>query len=204
MENEVIHAGLSSLRARARVAMIAIYVVIAFNVVRAAVSLADLFGLIALQALPSQAYVDAFQVLEFGSLAAFYASAIAISFWIYRAHKNLFDAGYGGLEFSPGWSIGWFFVPIASLYMPYKAMREAWNVSLVGKVDGASQGRPLLAVWWSSYLVGNIADLITAATGGFEFISRVAMIISAWSLGVIIRRITAGQDIAQRLSQTFA
>jgi hypothetical protein len=204
MDQDAIANGLASLQARARVAMIGIYVFMAFSFARAIVSFADMFGLISLKALPSQAYVDGFYLLEYGGLAAFYASAMAISFWIYRVHKNLVDGGYGGLEFTPGWSVGWFFVPIASFYMPYKAMREAWDVSLVGSSGDGSHAHPLLAVWWSSYLVGNFADLLTAATGSFEFISRVALIISAWCLGAIIARITAGQDVAQRLSQTFA
>ena len=204
MERAAIDEGLKSLRARARLATFMIYVFIVFSVVRAAVLVADFFGAITLKALPSQTYVDAFYFVIYGSLTAFYGSALVIAFWIYRAHKNLFEAGYDGLEFTPGWSIGWFFVPFANLYMPYKAMREAWHVSL-GEGSGLSgPSPPLLVLWWSSYLAGNIVDLLVIVVPSFDVLSRIAMIVAAWALSRIIARITAGQDVVARYAETFA
>ena len=39
-----------------------------------------------------------------------------------RANRNARALGASGMEFSPGWCIGWFFVPIMTLYKPYKAV----------------------------------------------------------------------------------
>lgn len=202
MDESPIGAGLASLQTRARIATLGIYLFILLNVLRAAVGFANAIGVIDLMALPSQAYVNAYDVILYGSLVAFYVSALAVAFWIYRAHKNLIDAGCDGLEFTAGWSIGWFFVPIANFYMPYKAMREAWHASL-GQ-SGDTSPPPLLTIWWSSYLAGNIADWLVVASPSFEPISRIAMICSAWALGRIIARITQGQDMVKRYAETFA
>jgi hypothetical protein len=204
MEQTAMDEGLASLRARARVATGGLYLFIAFSVARAGIILADSIGLIDLKALPSQTYLNAFYFVVYGSVVVFYGTAIAVAFWIYRAHKNLAEAQHKRLEFTPGWSVGWFFVPVANLYMPYKAMREAWDVSLVGSGEDTTHAPPLLVLWWSSYLAGNIADWLTLVGASFEIVSRIAMIIAAWALGAIIRRISAAQNVAVRLSETFA
>src|SRR5687768_18623297 len=41
----------------------------------------------------------------------FVVSVVVVALWIHRAHANLRDAGVGGLEFTPGWAVGWYFIP---------------------------------------------------------------------------------------------
>src|SRR5687767_1529604 len=59
----------------------------------------------------------------------FVASVVVVAMWIHRAHANLRDAGTDGLEFTPGWAVGWYFIPFANLIKPFQAMRELWNAS---------------------------------------------------------------------------
>ena len=44
--------------------------------------------------------------------------------FMYRAMRNLHTIGSKIADISPGWAVGWFFVPFANLMMPYRAMRE--------------------------------------------------------------------------------
>src|SRR5262245_15752446 len=46
--------------------------------------------------------------------------------WIYRASRNAGALGAVGMKYGPGWSVGWFFVPFASLFMPFLVLRELW------------------------------------------------------------------------------
>ena len=46
-----------------------------------------------------------------------------------RVAKNVRALGATGLEFTPGWAVGWFFVPIAGFFKPFQAMREIWKAS---------------------------------------------------------------------------
>src|SRR4030095_8115621 len=57
------------------------------------------------------------------------ASFVSLLVWIYAAHANLPALNAGPLEFSPGWAVGWFFIPIANLVKPYQAVVEIWKGS---------------------------------------------------------------------------
>ena len=146
----------------------------------------------------------------------FIASVVLVSLWIHRAHANLFAARLEGLEFTPGWSVGWFFVPIASLFKPFQAMRELYNRSR-GDNDGYAADSPAdLVRWWGCYIVGSIAGNIsfrlddgsvtappTAATL-FSIISTVFLIGSAVFLKRIIDSTTVAQHSAMGIAETFA
>jgi len=47
--------------------------------------------------------------------------------WIYRTNKNLHVLSSEHMTFSPGWSLGWYFIPVANLFKPYQAMKEIWT-----------------------------------------------------------------------------
>jgi len=44
--------------------------------------------------------------------------------WIYRSNKNLRSFSGESMTFTPGWSVGWFFIPVANLWKPYQVMKE--------------------------------------------------------------------------------
>jgi Domain of unknown function (DUF4328) len=84
------------------------------------------------------------------------ASIIIVGMWIHRAHANLRLAGYTWLEFTPGWAVGWFFVPIANLFKPFQAMRELWNISMGLEDSFAAEADHHLKLWWGAWISGNI------------------------------------------------
>jgi hypothetical protein len=94
--------------------------------------------------------------------------AIVIGMWIYRAHKNVEELGVRGKSISPGWAVGWFFVPIGNLFKPCQAMLELWKASdprvLIGDRNWRrSSGTALIAGWWVGWLLSSI--LHNVATG---------------------------------------
>lgn len=78
--------------------------------------------------------------------------------WIYLAGRNLVEAGYQDLEFTPAARIWWFAVPIANLYKPFEGMRELWNASH-GNQDYSSETAPLVAIWWALWLLSGFIGL---------------------------------------------
>jgi len=52
---------------------------------------------------------------------------IFVSVWIYKAHKNAIHYGIVK-DYSAGWAVGSFFVPVANLVYPYRAMKEIWEM----------------------------------------------------------------------------
>lgn len=86
----------------------------------------------------------------------FVISGIIILKWIYRANLNARNMGAADMQFSPGWSIGWYFVPIANLWKPYQAMKEIWKASKNPKSWKTESVSSLLAWWWFVWIVSNL------------------------------------------------
>ena len=88
-------------------------------------------------------------------------SGILILKWIYRANYNVRQLGATGMKFTPGWSIGWYFVPIINLWKPYQAMKEIWKTSsdpLNWKTQSVSS---ILSWWWLFWITCGIAANIS-------------------------------------------
>jgi hypothetical protein len=84
-------------------------------------------------------------------LALALAALIALLLWVYRANRNARALGAQGMTYSPGWSVGWFFVPFANLVMPYLVVREIWKASTPDAGEHWRQARvsPLFGSWWA-------------------------------------------------------
>lgn len=139
------------------------------------------------------------------------ACIIGVSMWIHRAHANLFAAGFEGLEFTPGWSVGWFFVPVACLFKPFQAMRELWNSSHLQE-DGFSAPAPrMLSLWWGFWIVGSIVGNlgvnlsgISGAMTAFNLIAYILRIVAAWLLIRIVADVTEAQTSQMTAAYAFA
>jgi len=82
---------------------------------------------------------------------------IVFSMWIYRAAANVVAAEVHGFAYTAGWSVGWFFIPFANLYKPFAAMRQIWNASHGAINERLDDGNGLLALWWGTWILSNIA-----------------------------------------------
>ena len=87
------------------------------------------------------------QLVGIGYLLVFVVSVILIAQWVYSANQNARNLGAEGMEYTPGWSVGWYFIPIASLWKPYQAMKEIWRASHPTE-DWRSSTRPGFLPWW--------------------------------------------------------
>jgi hypothetical protein len=101
------------------------------------------------------------QVIAALYLAAFIVTGIAFLKWTYRANLNCRGFGARDMEFTPGWSIGFYFIPIMNLYRPYLAMREIWKVSHNPLAWEDEPGGPLLAWWWTLWLASTVLGQIS-------------------------------------------
>ena len=51
-------------------------------------------------------------------------TVVAVCMWFYRASDNLHRSGLMMMEYSPGWAVGWFFIPIVHIVFPFLVARE--------------------------------------------------------------------------------
>lgn len=96
----------------------------------------------------------------------FFPSFIVFLIWIYRTHKNLPYLHAEGLRFTPGWSVGWFFVPIMNLFRPYQVVSETWKASNpeIDMSDSVSWQKsassPIVGWWWAFFLISSFVAQI--------------------------------------------
>jgi len=128
-----------------------------------------------------QAAIGILQVL------ALIFTVVLFLLWIHRAYGNLLLLGVQkqDLKYSPGWAVGWFFIPIANLVMPFLVVSEIWKASSpnLNPLDSASwkarRTPRLLFIWWAfwivSVLLGQVAARLIMASETIE-----SNITSAW------------------------
>ena len=104
------------------------------------------------------------QVIGILYLVVFVITGITFLKWIYRANSNCHSFGAEDMKFTPGWSIGWYFMPIATLWKPYQAMKEIWKVSKNPINWSNEYGSPLLGWWWTFWLLSNFLGQIVFRT----------------------------------------
>jgi hypothetical protein len=106
------------------------------------------------------------QAIGFTQVALFIVTGIVFLTWIHRANRNARALGAEGMRFTPGWSVGWYFVPIMSLWKPFQAMREIWQASAQSRCQGWAEVMAILGAssgwsrrWrWRAWLPRGRAD----------------------------------------------
>jgi hypothetical protein len=93
------------------------------------------------------------QIIAFSSIGIFIITGIFFLIWIYRANLNCRGFTTQEMEYTSGWSVGWFFIPFANLYKPYRAMKEIWNISENPNDWKNQNGSGLLVFWWTLWLL---------------------------------------------------
>jgi hypothetical protein len=155
------------------------------------------------------------QLAPFAVIGIFVACIIGYLLFVYRAMKNLHVSNARGLTTSPGWAVGWSFIPFANLAMIYSVMKQIWRAS-ADPERGRRDAPQLLGWWWGLWIAGNISgniserltpsetaievldvtELLSAFTPGILMgvVSAALTITSTFFLLIIVRQITASQE----------
>jgi hypothetical protein len=132
--------------------------------------------------------------------------AIVAARWLYVAGANARAMGATDMMGSPIWSIAWYVVPFANLFMPLVAMRELWRASFRPRDWQAAPVPAFLLVWWACWLASNVAGTaafrldwegevgMSDAVGTAQMISDVLFVPAALLFAHIVGRIQAMQD----------
>lgn len=137
---------------------------------------------------------------------------ILVLMWIYRANYNARQLGAADMRFTPGWAVGWYFIPIGWFWMPYLAMREIWRASVNPADLGAAPVSPLLRWWWGLWIVArwglDTVDLVASFRldeAGFETVDAATNLVEhaldiplAFVLVAIITAVTQLQTAHHR------
>lgn len=137
-------------------------------------------------------------------------TAVVFITWFHRVRVN------GGI-FRPdcftqagGWAIGWWFIPLANLFMPYWIARQIWTASTQLGPDGSHRhvsAAPITA-WWLPWIATLIAERVasrmhkyaetveaardaTAASGITSLLFAASAVLAA----LFVRKLTALQNV---------
>ena len=146
-------------------------------------------------------------LVALGAFATQVAFIIAFLMWVFTAYRNMSALRMPG-RFTPGWAVGWWFIPFASLVQAPRVMLDLWRetrqppavvwtwyglwvgssiVAVVGALSGAGSlsavGRTTDSVVWSAML--HIASSAMTMLAGVTLFS-------------VIRQVQAGQEAHAR------
>ena len=111
--------------------------------------------------------------LATAELLLYALTGIVFLLWLHRCYVNLVELGARDLRFTPGWAVGYWFVPVLNLFRPKQILDELWRATAPvdrGEMDEAAKKTPLTAYW----LCALITSFVTASIGrasGVETIS---------------------------------
>ncbi|MEW6412623.1 MAG: DUF4328 domain-containing protein [Candidatus Zixiibacteriota bacterium] len=87
-------------------------------------------------------------------IVLFIATAVVFSIWTYRANYNAHALGGRGMKYTPGWAVGWYFVPIANIIKPMYVMEEIYRVSENPSVNiSEKKSVRFVQLWWALWLI---------------------------------------------------
>lgn len=91
------------------------------------------------------------QMLGYIHIALLILSVIVWLAWTWRAYRNLQLVGSRQTDTSPGWAVGYWFIPIINLFKPFQITKELWSRSAQGNHSGLNRDKPdasLVGFWW--------------------------------------------------------
>ena len=94
--------------------------------------------------------------------------------WQHRSHANLHAVRLRELEYTPGWSVGWWLIPFANLVKPFQTVRELWKASSGDDAWWQNPTWPLIGWWWALWIVRLVLERVaTAVFNGATTLERV-------------------------------
>lgn len=150
-------------------------------------------------------------VAFFLTVAVTIVIGVLLIIWMWRVARNRELAGRTGAKWGPGWTIGGWFIPLASLVIPVLVMQELWRGSdpaspRTGDLWRRAKGSALVGWWWAAYLVMTLrfvggGEATTEdelrrlrATDAVAGVGSLVAVVGAILLVSVVRRITRRQE----------
>jgi len=98
-------------------------------------------------------------------------SFIVFLVWVNQSNKNAQSLSVNkAMRYTSGWSVGWYLVPVALLWMPRRVMTEIWNHSDPDITQEGVQSHPKpVETWWTLWLLSafgyNILSILLGGMG---------------------------------------
>ncbi|HWW24317.1 MAG TPA: DUF4328 domain-containing protein [Caulobacter sp.] len=112
-------------------------------------------------------YLVPYGLAAIGYFVSLIAYLVLFLMWVHRTNRNAQTLSTG-IEVRPGWAVGWFFIPFASLYKPFQGLDQTWRVSIDPSRWRVLDTPSLLRWWWGFHLTSNITGSLSNMVGKSE------------------------------------
>jgi hypothetical protein len=119
-------------------------------------------------------------------------------FWIYRTSKNTHEITSKTMEFSPGWAVGWHFVPFAALWQPYLVYSELYRANRDPENWKTQKAPLIILIWWIFTIVSGIGGMVFSLANKNG--SEIPLVVSAVLLLSLAAHQTMGLYIYSRIA----
>ena len=142
--------------------------------------------------------------IDMVSLGILFVCGVAFLMWTHRVASNV----RGRIDFSPGWAVGSYFVPILNVFQPYRCLADVWDASDPDPSADrfAPRSHGLLLGWWLAWLASGWVSLGFARASDAEtaeaWVSWLTMrfiplVVDAIAIGLalaVVWKLTARQE----------
>jgi uncharacterized protein DUF4328 len=153
-----------------------------------------------------------YYTVDLAGLTSLLITSALFLVWFHRAYRNAGALGAEDLQFSSGWAVGWWFVPIACFWMPYRAAVDIWMASApvalatTGGQSMRADAKPtLIRVWWATWLVCvalvNVGAVVNDPATGSNLlwpVANAAVVLAAVLSIMVVRAVRTRQDARWR------
>ena len=113
-------------------------------------------GSISQQSFEELSTIDmAFLAISIIMLTTYLTTVVVFSMWTYRMMKNTWIIDKRNNFITPGWAVGWYFIPFANLWKPIEAVQQIRNTIF----EDSNKAR--LAPWWTFWILSSITGRIS-------------------------------------------
>ena len=155
---------------------------------------------------------DLFDVTAFFQTGALALAAVLFLVWLHRIVANGPALGGKGLRFTPGWAVGWWFVPFANFVRPYQVVSEGWRTANAPAMESTRDTRSwvklpmMVPLWWGLWLLGWFLSRMELFTGhdhsaktlhdaaAIDVASSLALACAGILCMMVVSRLTRSQD----------
>ena len=101
---------------------------------------------------------------DYAQLAVLIVIAILFLRLLYKAVQRAKGFAVPFTYVSPGWAVGYWFIPLMNLYRPFQVVKALFAACTqeAGPAAKPAAGEQLLSAWWAMFLLGNIANRVLA------------------------------------------
>lgn len=111
----------------------------------------------------------------------FFIGVIFYCMWKYRCACNARHFYGGPLLYTPGWCVGYYFIPIMMLFRPYQCMKDIFEKTYLVIEKKPPIG--LVLVWWFSWIFSGIVGRIAMKS---EDITMISIMLALSSLSALL------------------